>query len=198
MKMGTAFIQAAPIIICEYAGAWSFLPRLIGKGKSMKVQRNWVTPITAGAFLLSGVTGVLIFFHLETGANKFMHEWLSWVLLAGTALHVVANFAGFKFHLASLRGQMLIGVFALALLVSFIPVGNRLDEPPFIPPIRALAQAPLTTLALVANVTPEEMREKMIKEGLQPTSDQQSLSDLVGPDTEKQMHLLGRILASDK
>jgi hypothetical protein len=164
----------------------------------MKVQRSWVTPITAGAFLLSGVTGILIFFHLESGTGKFMHEWLGWVLLAGAALHVIANFAGLKSHLTSLRGQLLVGIFVVALLVSFLPVGGGNGEPPFIPPIRALAQTPLSTLAQVAKVTPEQMREKMIREGLQPTSDQQSLSDLVGPDTEKQMHLLGRILASDK
>jgi hypothetical protein len=164
----------------------------------MKVQRSWVTPITAGAFLLSGVTGILIFFHLESGTGKFMHEWLGWVLLGGAALHVIANYTGLKSHLASLRGQLLVGIFAVALLVSFIPVGGGQDEPPFIPPIRALSQAPLTTLAQVAKVTPEQMREKMMKEGLQPTSDQQSLSDLVGADTGKQMHLLARILASGK
>jgi len=164
----------------------------------MKVQRGWVTPITAGAFLLSAVTGVLIFFHLESGANKFMHEWLGWVLLAGAVLHVVANFSGLKSHLASLRGQLLIGIFAVALLVSFMPVGSGQDEPPFISPIHALSQAPLTTLAQVAKVTPEQMREKMMREGLQPTSDQQSLSDQVGPDTKKQMHVLGKILAAEK
>lgn len=164
----------------------------------MKVQRSWVTPITAGAFLLSGVTGILIFFHLESGTGKFMHEWLGWVLLAGAALHVIANFAGLKSHLTALRGQLLVGIFVVALLVSFLPVGGGNGEPPFISPIRALAQTPLSTLAQVAKVTPEQMREKMIREGLQPTSDQQSLSDLVGPDTEKQMHLLARILASDK
>ncbi len=73
----------------------------------MKIQRNWVTPVTAGAFLLSAVTGVLIFFHVETGANKFMHEWLGWVLLGGAALHVVANLGGLKSHLATVRGKTL-------------------------------------------------------------------------------------------
>lgn len=156
----------------------------------MKVQRSWVTPITAGAFLLSGVTGILIFFHLESGTGKFMHEWLGWVLLGGAALHVIANYTGLKSHLATLRGQLLVGIFAVALLVSFIPLGGGQDEPPFMPPIRALSQVPLTTLA---QVTPEQLREKLSQAGYQSTSDQQSLSELVGADTRKQMHVMESI-----
>lgn len=161
----------------------------------MKIQRNWVTPVTAGAFLLSAVTGVLIFFHADTGANKFVHEWLSWVLLGGVALHVLANLGGFKSHLAAARGKLLMGVFVLVLAASFIPLGGA-DEPPFVQPIRALSQAPLSTLAQVAQITPENLRGRMLKEGLQPTSDQQSLSDLVGTDIKKQMHVLEKIMVA--
>lgn len=161
----------------------------------MKIQRNWVTPLTAGAFLLSAVTGVLIFFHVETGANKFVHEWLGWVLLVGAALHVLANFGGLKSHLATARGKWVIGVFVLALAASFIPLSGG-DEPPFVQPIRALSQAPLSTLAQVAQTTPENLRDRMVKQGLQPTSDQQSLSDLVGTDIKKQMHVLEKILVA--
>lgn len=39
----------------------------------MAVQREWATPVAAGAFLLSAVTGVLIFFHIDSGLNKFVH-----------------------------------------------------------------------------------------------------------------------------
>jgi peptidoglycan/LPS O-acetylase OafA/YrhL len=162
----------------------------------MIIQREWVTPITAGAFLLSAATGILMFFHADTGLNKAAHEWLSWVLLGGVALHAMANFAGFKRHLGTRRGQVLVGVFALALLFSFAPLGKK-GEPPFAAPIRALSQAPLATLAQVAQVSPEQLRERLMMAGLQPKSDQQSLSDLVGPDTRKQILVLGTLLATD-
>lgn len=164
----------------------------------MEIQRNWVTPITAGAFLLSAVTGILIFFHLDSGGNKFVHEWLGLVLIAGAILHVLANFAGFKLHLTSLRGQLLIGVFVVTLFISFVSIGNEKSEPPFVQPIRALSQASLTTLAQVAQITPGQLREQLLKAGLQSTSDQQSLSDLVGSDTKKQMRVLGLVFARAK
>ncbi|MDO8925689.1 MAG: DUF4405 domain-containing protein [Sideroxyarcus sp.] len=163
----------------------------------MKIQRNWVTPVTAGAFLLSAVTGVLIFFHADSGANKFVHEWLSWVLLGGVALHVLANMGGFKSHLATARGKLLMGVFVLVLAASFIPLGSD-GEPPFMQPIRSLSQALLTTLAQVAKVTPAELRDRLVKAGLQPVSDEQSVSELVGPDVKQQMRVLGAILADGK
>jgi hypothetical protein len=160
----------------------------------MNIQRKWVTPITAGAFLLSAATGALMFFHLESGANKLFHEWLGLVMITGATLHVTANFTGLKSHLASQRGKLLIGIFAVALLVSFAPIGDK-GEPPFMRPIRALSQASLTTLAQVAQVTPEHLREKLVKAGLQPTSNQQSVSDLVGPDMKKQAQILSMVFA---
>lgn len=163
----------------------------------MITRREWITPIAAGAFLLSAVTGILIFFHLDTGLNKIVHEWLSWILLGSVALHVMANFAGFKRHLGTRRGQILVGVFALVLLLSFVPLGQK-GEPPFVAPLRALSQAPLTILAQVAQISPEQLHERLAKAGLQPKSDQQSLSDLVGSDMRKQVQILGTLLAVAK
>jgi hypothetical protein len=163
----------------------------------MKVQRSWVTPITAGAFLLSGVTGILIFFHIESGTGKFMHEWLGWVLLGGAVLHVVANYSGLKSHLLTLRGQLLVGIFAVALLLSFVPLGGE-DEPPFMPPIRALSQVPLSTLAQVAKISPEQLRDRLSKAGIQTTSEQQTLNELAGPDMRKQMRVMESVFSAAK
>lgn len=75
----------------------------------MTVQREWATPVAAVSLLLSAVTGDLIFFHTDSGLNKFVHEWLSRVLLGAVALYLVANFGGFKRHLVTRRGQVLTG-----------------------------------------------------------------------------------------
>ncbi|MBI4997949.1 MAG: DUF4405 domain-containing protein [Rhodocyclales bacterium] len=159
----------------------------------MNIQRNWVTPVTAGAFLLSAVTGVLIFFHIDSGANKFVHEWLSWILLGGALLHTAANFAGLKLHLRTRRGQALVGAFAVALVLSFIPLGGGSSEPPFMAPVRALGEANLSTLAQVAQVSPAQLRDRLGKAGVHVDSDQQTLAELVGPDARRQMKVLGSV-----
>ncbi|MCI5121486.1 MAG: DUF4405 domain-containing protein, partial [Candidatus Electrothrix sp. AUS4] len=87
----------------------------------MKMTRDWITPITTGAFLLTAVTGVLLFFHVATGLNKEVHEWLSWVFLIGAVLHLALNFGPFKKYLTQRKGQVLMGSFVLLLALSFIP-----------------------------------------------------------------------------
>jgi hypothetical protein len=163
----------------------------------MKMTRDWITPITTGAFLLTAVTGVLLFFHAATGLNKAVHEWLSWVFLAGAVLHLALNFAAFKKYLTQRKGQVLLGSFILLLALSFVPLGEEHDEKhkrPYVPPIKALAQAPLTTLALVAQASPEQLRERLSNEGITVDSDQQSIRDLIGDDFRAQVHLLEELL----
>ncbi len=162
----------------------------------MKITRDWITPITTGAFLLTAVTGVLLFFHAATGLNKAVHEWLSWVFLIGAVVHLALNFAPFKKYLGQRKGQLLMGASVLLLVLSFIPIGGD-HAPPFVPPVRALAQAPLTTLAQVARTSPEQLRERLIGAGITANSDQQSISDLVGDDFGAQMHLLEKVLEEE-
>jgi hypothetical protein len=162
------------------------------------INRVWVTPFTAGAFLLSAVTGVLIFFHLDSGANKFVHEWLSWALLTGVTLHIVTNFGAFKKHLSVPRSQLIISVFAIILAVSFISFGKGGGKPSFIPSIKALADAPLVTLAAVAQISPEELTTRLTRAGFQPLPNHKSLSDIVGNDVSKQMRVLNAMLGEGK
>jgi hypothetical protein len=162
----------------------------------MKITRDWATPLTAGAFLLVAATGVLMFFHLDSGLNKEAHEWLSWALLAGVSLHVVSNVAAFKKHLAGRRGQAIVGVFALLLALSFIPLEEEEDKP-FMAPVQALAATPISTLAQVAKASPEEVMQRLQKAGLKPGSASQSVADLTGQDARAQMRALNAALGKE-
>lgn len=159
----------------------------------MSIKREWTTPITAGAFLLLAVTGVFMFFHAAPGLAKEAHEWLSWVFLAAVVFHLAVNFAAFKQYIAQRKGQVLLGAFVLILLVSLTPFGGS-GEPPFVAPLRALGKTPLTTLAQVAQTSPEQLIAQLKKEGLAVQSAQQSLSELVGDDLHKQMHFMKMLL----
>jgi hypothetical protein len=161
----------------------------------MTLQRDWITPITMGAFGLLAATGVLMFFHLDSGLNETAHQWLSWVLLGGVALHAAVNWAGVRRHLAGWKGRAALGAFAIVLALSFVPLGGK-GEPPFLPPVRSLASAPLSVLAQVARVTPEQMRLRLQGQGLVPASDADTVRGLVGEDTRAQMRLLSKVLVA--
>ncbi len=162
----------------------------------MSIKREWITPITAGSFLLLAVTGVFMFFHAAPEMAKEMHEWLSWIFLAAIAFHAMANFSALKNYLFQRKGQALFGAFVLILLVSFAPFGGDEEggEHPLAAPVRALAHAPLSTVAQVAQTSPEEILSRLKQEGLAVQSAQQSLNDLVGDDMHKQAHFLQVVL----
>lgn len=161
----------------------------------MKLQREWVTPITMGAFGLLAVTGMLMFFHLDRGLNETAHEWLSWVLLTGVALHAAVNWAGVKRHLAGWRGRAALALFALLLAGSFVSVGGK-EEPPFAAPLRALADAPLPVLAQVAKLSPDALRERLQRAGVSVRSDADTVHSLVGDDTRAQIRVLSQVVGA--
>ncbi len=158
----------------------------------MKLQRDWITPITMGAFGLLAVTGVLMFFHLDSGVNKAAHEWLSWVLVGAVALHAAVNWQAVKRHLAGTRGRVALALFALLLAASFLPLAGD-GEPAFAPPLHALAEAPLPVLAQVAKTSPEELRSRLQRAGVDVQSDDATVRSLVGDDMRAQIRVLSAV-----
>lgn len=161
----------------------------------MKIQREWATPLTAGAFGLLAVTGVLMFFHLDTGLNKTAHEWLGWVLLAGVGLHLASNFMAFQRYLRLPRPRAVLLGFALLLGLSFLPLGGG-SAPPFVAPLAKLAAAPLPVLAAVAGTSTADMVQRLAAAGLPGATDSSSVQQLAGPELRQQIRVLGLVLAA--
>jgi hypothetical protein len=160
---------------------------------NLQRQRPWITPLVIGAFLLLSVTGVLMFFHLDSGLNKTVHEWLSWVLVAGVALHVALNLPSFKRYLSQKTARWVMGSFALLLALSFIPLGGDGGEPAFAGPIHAMAQAPLPVLAQVVGLSPDDVVARLQQAGYAVAGEQQTLQDVVGPTLRAQITAFAQI-----
>lgn len=160
----------------------------------MNLQRQWVTPLTIGAFVLMAVTGVLMFFHLDRGLNKLAHEWLGWIMVVGVVLHSVVNWGALVRHFRQTTGRVLIGVFVLVLGLSFFAGAGQGGEPPFAAPVHALARVPLSTLAQVGGLTSEQLRARLQAAGVTAATEQQSLEALIGADLRRQVQVLGAVL----
>ena len=74
-----------------------------------------------GAFLLTAVTGVLLFFEAGVGMVHVAHEWLSWALVLGVFAHVATNWASFTTYFVQKRATAIpvLVVFVLLLGASF-------------------------------------------------------------------------------
>jgi hypothetical protein len=170
----------------------------MGVGFVIKVSREWVTPLTLGVFSVMAATGVLLFFHLDTGLNKTAHEWLGWLLVAAVVAHASVNWVSLRRYLLnSRRAQGVLVVSALVLAGSFV-VGGKKEAPS--PPalvMRAITKAPLKDVAPLAGKTLEQVQSELAALGLPAADGDQTLQRLTGNDRARTGEAL-RVLFAPK
>lgn len=145
----------------------------------MTISRNWATPLTIGSFLLMAVTGILMFFHLDTGLNKAAHEWLGWAMVAGVVAHGVANGPAFVRHLKQPVGRVLIGVFAVLLIGSFLVPQQGGGSPAGLA-INTLTHAPLSRVAALRGEPVEALVGRLEQAGFTVQGPDQNLASVAG------------------
>lgn len=133
----------------------------------MKISRDWATPLTIGAFGLMSVTGLLMFFHLDTGLNKLAHQWLSWAMIAGVAAHAYVNWPALKrYFTASRQGRAIIGLAAVALALSFVQLPGERGASTQILALRALTKAPIAKVAVLAGRPADQLIDELARAGI--------------------------------
>ncbi|MGD9918790.1 MAG: DUF4405 domain-containing protein [Paenirhodobacter sp.] len=83
--------------------------------------RSWATPLVIGSFLIMAVTGVLMFFHLDTATMKTIHEWAGLVMVAGAIAHVILNWRAFSLYFKRPLAAGIMALGAVVLAVTFVP-----------------------------------------------------------------------------
>lgn len=161
----------------------------------MQISREWATPLTIGSFILMACTGILMFFHADTGLNKEVHEWLGWAMVAGVATHVIANFAAFKRYLSKPMALGIIGVFVVILAASFFIKEDEGEGGghPARRATQAVLNAPISSIAPLAKQTPEELLASLQKAGFKVESSSQTLISVTGPEQGNQFKALATI-----
>ena len=157
--------------------------------------RSWATPMTVGAFLLISVTGILMFFHLETGLSKAAHEWLGWFLVAGVAAHLWLNWRAFTTYFKRPAAVAIMGVGAMVLVASLLVPGSEGGGVPVRQVLGSLTKAPISTLATLAGKNEATVLATLAAEYPLATADQ-SLSDLSGDNPEAAIGLLSKVYAA--
>ncbi len=149
----------------------------------MKISSSWATPLTIGAFAIMATTGLLMFFHADIGLNKTVHEWLGWVMVAGVALHAVANWRMFrKYFVTGTASRAILATSAAVLLASFFSPGGGGpggDLPPHVQALKAITAAPLAEVAGVAGKPVEQLLADLHRAGITIANAEASLDSVV-------------------
>ena len=155
-----------------------------------KILKIWATPLTAGAFLLMATTGILMFFHLDSGVNKLAHEWLGWGLVIGGLAHITLNFKALVKYLKKPVAASIIGLFAVLLALSFF---FSVDKPnPAAGIYKTVVATPIGDLLPLAKISEEQAATFFEAKGA-PVSDfeKDTISSLAAGDREKERELIG-------
>jgi hypothetical protein len=63
--------------------------------KNRLLNRTWISPLTAVTFLVVGITGILMAFHVKNGSVKALHEWIGYAFSLVGVIHLVVNWRTF-------------------------------------------------------------------------------------------------------
>lgn len=156
--------------------------------------REAATPLTIGSFLIIAVTGILMFFHLDSGLNKLAHEWIGWAMLAAVALHASVHFKSFSRYFTRPRALAVIGVSVLLLAASFASPAGKASKPSHILAAQVVLDAPIRLVADMTGRNSSAIVQDLASAGFAASEDV-SLRSVAGKGREEQMKVLGIALA---
>jgi len=158
----------------------------------MLTLREWVTPLTIGSFIISAVTGIVIFFHIRIGLVRPAHEWLSWFLVLGGIIHIITNWKPFIRYSSRPISAGIIAVFIILCVLSFIPIGEKKARPLHMAG-NALLDTSLQTVSLVTKEDPNILMDKLIRKGVQVNNAEQTIKEIAVQSDKSGRVLLGLI-----
>ncbi|MET3612015.1 hypothetical protein ABID16_000320 [Rhizobium aquaticum] len=125
---------------------------------------RYATPAMTSLFVISLISGVIIFFHIGPAWLHGVHEWLSMVLIVPFVLHMWRNWRAFinYFKRAAMPFSLAAGVAAVAAF-GIMPAGaegERSGPPQFALAATMVAATP-AAVAPVLGVSPDALVDKL-------------------------------------
>ncbi len=124
---------------------------------------RYATPLIAGFFAISLISGLGLFLRVGPVQIRPMHEWLSVVLIVPFALHLWKNWRALLRYLTGRPFAAAMMVALVAALAFFVPMGQATGRgrPAQFALARKVMDAPLTAVAAVMGQTPESLRARL-------------------------------------
>jgi hypothetical protein len=91
--------------------------------KNRLFNRTWISPLTSVTFLVVGVTGILLAFHVKSGGIKALHEWIGYAFALAGIIHLAVNWRTFLVHFRQ-RSAVVALVAAVILSLAVLYAGE--------------------------------------------------------------------------
>lgn len=139
-----------------------------------------------------GISGILMFFHLNVGLSKLVHEWAGWVMVTAVAAHVILNWRAFGIYFNRPLGKGIMATCAVVLAVSLVPVsggGGGGGGSPVRPVMMAIGQTDVDTVIALSGLPLEEGLERLKTAGI-PAEQGMAMPALTSGNREIQTQII--------
>lgn len=155
------------------------------------------TPLTAGLFLISVVSGVALYFGWAPGLFHQMHEVLSMVLLAPFAVHIWRNWKPLVGYFR--RAAMPIALALSVLAAGYFALGSGSGARggnPAMALVAAVQQAPISDLAPLIKLEPAAAVQRLDAAGFGPVQPAESVAAIATRTGRNAMEIIASLTAA--
>jgi hypothetical protein len=143
------------------------------------VLNRYATPVTAGLFFVSVVSGIALFFHWGEETFHEMHEWLSMLFLAPFVFHLSRNWTALASYARRYALWIALALAVAVALIFAVQGGEDHDEDnPGFRTVSVLTEARLSALAPVFHTTPDALVTALKRQGYKVSSANQTIHEI--------------------
>ena len=157
---------------------------------SVKLNRNYVTPFISLTFLVVGISGLLMLFHLFDGYIEVVHEILGLFFVICAFFHIILNWKALKLHFK--KKVFLPALFGVLTVTAILIVMESMYPPVDLQIMRRIVKAPVKDAFSVLNIDYHLAKDRLKSMGIL-VDEAQNFEDLwkaTGADAEEVIDLL--------
>ncbi len=140
--------------------------------------RKLITPITGALSLVIGISGVMLFFHIEEGLVKEIHEWLGMAFAATMLAHLAINWNAFTKHFKKPTAWVTTGIVTAISTIFLVTALSNPGKSPMHKIIYSIETTAVVDLAPVFKISESEIIQRLDQAGVEIKTGQETLQQL--------------------
>lgn len=130
----------------------------------MKLNRNYITPFVSLVFLVVGISGLLMLFHLFDGYTEVVHEILGAFFIICAIFHIILNWKALRIHFK--KGVFIPALLGVLVLSVILIVSERMSPPVDLIIFNKMVKAPINDAFRALDINYEKASENLKENGL--------------------------------